>query len=223
MKALSRRYRVYALDFWGFGESDKRRESYTIADFVELVDRFMDSLGIRSAPLIGHSMGGTVALSVALAYPHRVEKVVVVGSPLVGRALCLPLRLASYPFVAFVVWNSPLLLRLGIKAFAPSIARNWRQWYEMILRDLSRTTLEAFLWSLNSLHQTDLRPYLEHVSVRTLGIYGRRDNIVHPSQAQLLLRIPGAKVRMMERSRHFPMLDEPERFHSALLRFLSAT
>ena len=60
MTWLGQYYRTYALDFWGFGESGKKRETYHVQDFVALVDQFMDRLGIVQAPLVGHSMGGTV-------------------------------------------------------------------------------------------------------------------------------------------------------------------
>jgi pimeloyl-ACP methyl ester carboxylesterase len=82
MEALGRYYRLYALDFWGFGDSGKRRERYLVTDFVDLVEQFMERLGIVRAPIIGHSMGGTVALSVALGHPQLVSKVAVVGSRL---------------------------------------------------------------------------------------------------------------------------------------------
>ena len=58
MAYLGAFYRTYALDFWGFGESGKKRDSYSVQDFVSLVDQFMDRLGIECAPLVGHSMGG---------------------------------------------------------------------------------------------------------------------------------------------------------------------
>jgi pimeloyl-ACP methyl ester carboxylesterase len=84
MAYLGAFYRTYAMDFWGFGESGKKRETYAVSDFVNLVNQFMEQLGIVHAPLVGHSMGGTVSLSVAIKYPERVSKVVVVGSPIVG-------------------------------------------------------------------------------------------------------------------------------------------
>lgn len=84
------RYRVYALDFWGFGDSAKGTNnasaSFQITSYVEMVHQFMDSLGIQSAPVAGHSMGGTVALQLALTYPDRIKKVAVVGSPVIGFA-----------------------------------------------------------------------------------------------------------------------------------------
>ena len=52
MAYLGKYYRTYALDFWGFGESGKQRETYAIQDFVSLVKQFMDQLGITRAPLV---------------------------------------------------------------------------------------------------------------------------------------------------------------------------
>lgn len=220
MQALAPRHRTYALDFWGFGESDKRRESYSISDFVALVDQFMERLGIQSAPIIGHSMGGTVALSLALTRPRRVRKVAVVGSPIDGRSLNLFLKLAGYPWIAFLVWNSPSLLRLGIRLFAPWIAASWSEWYAMLMRDLSKMTLESFLLSISSLHHTDLSPALHTLRMPALGVYGRGDKIVDPRQAELFDQVAGARVEVMQGARHFPMLDEPEKFYSTALNFL---
>jgi len=227
MEALAPSYRAYALDFWGFGESDRlknqgdRRESYNVSDFVILVDQFMERLGIQQAPVIGHSMGGTVALNLALDRPHRVEKVAVVGSPVDGRSLNLFLKLAGSPWIAFLVWNSPSLLRLGIKLFAPWIAANWNDWYQLLMRDLSKMTLESFLWSIHSLHRTDLRPRLGTLRMATLGVYGRGDKIVDPRQAELFQRIANAQVAVLNNSRHFPMLDEPDNFYAIVHRFLA--
>lgn len=222
MEALSSRYRTYALDFWGFGESDKRRESYNVVDFVALVDQFMERLGIHSAPVIGHSMGGTVALSLALDRPNRVEKVAVVGSPIEGDSLNLFLKLAGYPWIAFMVWNSPSLLRTGLKLYAPLVAANSRAWYQLLISDLSKMTLESFLWSINSLHHTNLRPRLNKLHLPVLGVYGRGDKIVDPHQAEVLRPVPSARVEVLAASRHFPMLDEPERFNSILLSYLAS-
>lgn len=220
MEALAATHRVYALDFWGFGESDKRRESYTIADFVALADQFMEQLGIQIAPVIGHSMGGTVALNLALDRPRRVKKVAIVGSPIDGRSLNIFLKLAGMPFIAFLVWNSPTLLRLGIRLFAPWIAANWSDWYALLMQDLSKMTLESFMRSIHSLHHTDLRPRLRSLRMPILGIYGEGDKIVNPRQAELLKSITSSRVAMLSESRHFPMLDEPEAFNSILLSYL---
>ena len=222
MEALAPLYRVYALDFWGFGESDKRRESYNISDFVALVEQFMERLGIQRAPVIGHSMGGTVALNLALDRPKSVERVAVVGSPVDGQSLNVFLKLAGYPWIAFLVWHSPALLRWGIRLFAPWIAASWSDWYTLLMHDLSRMTLESFLWSIHSLHHTDLRPRLATLQAPALGVYGKGDKIVDPREAHWLQRVADSQVVMLEGSRHFPMLDEPERFYSIMHHFLAS-
>lgn len=222
MEALGKSYRCYALDFWGFGESGKTRRSYQVTDFVDLVDQFMDRLGIESAPIVGHSMGGTVAILVALSKPQRTKRVIVVGSPINGRSLNIFLRLAGEPWIARMVWRMPALLQYGIRAFSPLVVNDWRVWCDMITRDLSRTTLEAFFTSIGSLHHTDLRSQLPGITTPVMGIYGVGDNVVAPTQANVISNnAPVSRIRMMTGSRHFPMLDEPQSFNEQLADFLS--
>ncbi len=220
MAYLGRFYRTYALDFWGFGESGKKRESYRVQDFVSLVDQFMESLGIAHAPLVGHSMGGTVSLAVAVSYPHRVKQVTVIGSPIIGSSLAVLLKLAGIGPIAWVVHNWMFLLKVGLRVGAPIVTRD-RRWSGMINRDLSRTTLESFLQSIASLRRTDLRPQLRQVQVPIMGIYGRRDVIVHPNQWKPLEEnAPITRIERWRNSGHFPMLDEPQHFMETLKDFL---
>ncbi len=224
MTALSDQFRTYALDFWGFGESGKPRSGYEVSDFVGLVDQFMDRLGIRSAPIVGHSMGGTVALKLAIEHPERVTKAVAVGSPVDGRSLSLPLRLAGRKPIAHLVWRTPSLLRWGIRWFSPRLARDWRRWYEMVMHDLSRTTVEAFLSSIRSLRKTDLRGRLDAIRSPVLGIYGEKDIVVDPRQGGVLLRgVPNADLVMLSHCGHFPMLDDPGVFNGRLKQFLAVS
>lgn len=68
-------YRTYALDFWGLARSGRKLDTYQVKEiFVALVDQFMDKLGIISCPLVGHSMGGTVSLLVAMNYHERCKR-----------------------------------------------------------------------------------------------------------------------------------------------------
>ena len=220
MGYLGKYYRTYALDFWGFGESGKKRETYAIKDFVSLVDQFMDQLGIVRAPLVGHSMGGTVSLSVAIQYPERVTKVVVVGSPITGSSLALPLKWAGYRPIAFMLFNVMGLFRAGLRIASPFICRDPR-FSDMMDRDLSRTTVESFLLSIASLRRTDLRPILDTIDVPVMGMYGDKDNIVHPLQWKPLA--VGVKQNLTERfpkAGHFIMLDEPQPFINKLKLFL---
>ncbi len=223
MEILAWQYRSYALDFWGFGESGKARDSFTVPDFVALVDQFMEVMGIQQAPIIGHSMGGTVGLSLALDKPSRVEKLVMVGSSVAGSSLNFVLRLAGHRPIAFLAWHSPLLVRLGIRLFAPKLVQNgWRRWYEVITHDLSQTTLEAFLQSISSLARTDLRSKVVDLKAPTLVIFGKGDNIVSPAQARIMGdSADHVRSVIMDGSKHFPMLDEPQWFNELLLDFLS--
>ncbi len=221
MEALARSYKTYALDFWGFGESGKQGGSFTVQDYVEMVNQLMERLGIEQAPIIGHSMGGTVSLSLVLGYPERVQKVAVVGSPIVGDGLALFLRLAARRSLAGLAYQVPGALSLGVRLFSPFLARDWKTWYKMFAYDLSRTTLESFHYSIASLRKTDLRPRLKEIQVQALGVYGRMDRIVDPRQGDVLAQgTPLAEICYFERSGHFPMLDEPERFYRMLCEFL---
>lgn len=220
MGFIGRHYRTYAMDFWGFGESGKKRESYAVQDFVSLVDQFMERLGIVRAPLVGHSMGGTVSLLVAIQHPERVSKVAVVGSPIYGASLALPLKLAGYRFVASMLFNMMALFRLGMRMASPLICRD-PNFPAMMDRDISRTTLESFLLSIASLRRTDLRPALGVVKVPTLGMYGDRDVIVDPRQWEpLLAGVPHARIQRFANAGHFPMLEEPDEFMHKLKEFL---
>lgn len=220
MEFLGRYYRTYALDFWGFGESGKKRETYAVQDFVSLVNQFMEQLGIVRAPLVGHSMGGTVSLSVAVRFPDRVSKVVVVGSPIVGSSLAFPLKLAGHRPIAFLLFNMMGVFRLGMRVASPIICRDER-FADMMDRDLSRTTLESFLLSIASLRRTDLRPMLDQIKVPVMGMYGDRDVIVHPKQWQPMQKgIAHAHIERFPLAGHFPMLEEPQNFSERLKAFL---
>jgi pimeloyl-ACP methyl ester carboxylesterase len=221
MGFLGRYYRTYALDFWGFGESGKKRETYAVQDFVSLVDQFMEQLGIRSAPLVGHSMGGTVSLSVAIRYPERVNKVVVVGAPIVGSSLAPLLKLSGYRSIAFLLFNMMGPFRAWMKYYYARAICSDPRFPDMMDRDLSRTTLESFLLSIASLRRTDLRPLLDQIQVPAMGVYGDRDKIVHPNQWLPMQKgITHAHIERFPTAGHFPMLEEPQRFGERLKNFL---
>jgi pimeloyl-ACP methyl ester carboxylesterase len=223
MAYLGRFYRTYALDFWGFGESGKKRETYAVQDFVSLVEQFMTKLGIHQAPLVGHSMGGTVSLWTGIQFPARVCKVVVVGSPIVGSSLSLLLKLFGRRPIAYIVYHNLWAFKLSYRLMAPMYSRD-KRWPEMMDRDLSRTTLESFLLSIASLRRTDLRPLLNQVKIPVMGMYGARDIVVHPKQWKPLQEgIPHARVEYFPDSGHFIMLDEPQKFITKLKEFLDAS
>jgi pimeloyl-ACP methyl ester carboxylesterase len=149
-----------------------------------------------------------------------VRKVVVVGSPIVGSSLSLLLKLFGRKSIAYVVHHNLWGLRYGFRLAAPFYTRDPR-WTDMMDRDLSRTTLESFLFSIASLRETDLRPQLSSIRVPVMGMYGNKDNVVHPLQWQPIQEyIPSARVECFPTSGHFIMLDEPGKFQEILRDFL---
>jgi pimeloyl-ACP methyl ester carboxylesterase len=227
MIALARtgNYRVYALDFWGFGDSAKGKDrpttAFQLSSYVEMVNQFMGALGIQQAPIFGHSMGGTVALLMALNYSDRVGRIAVVGSPIIGSSLNPFLRLAGYGTIAKLMWRYPLVLRAVMRLL---LAKDSKEVRSMIFRDVQRTTIESFFRSIGDLRATDLREELQVLKLPALGIYGVNDNIVSPSNAKLLAGgVEASQVTMMKRSRHFPMIDEPELFVHTLDDFLNSS
>ena len=165
-------------------------------------------------------MGGTVSLSVAVQYPSRANKVTVVGSPIVGSSLSFLLKLFGRKLIAYVVYNNMWAFRLFYRALAPFYSKD-KRWPEMMERDLSKTTLESFLYSIASLRRTDLRPYMNQLRIPIMGMYGDKDIVVHPAQWKLILDgVPNARIERFPRAGHFIMLDEPQRFSETLKSFL---
>jgi pimeloyl-ACP methyl ester carboxylesterase len=227
IEAFANQYRMYAPDLWGFGESDKeRRESFQVEDFIELIPQFMDRLGIGKVPVMGHSMGGTAALGVALKHPERVKKVAVVGSPVDGRSLSFFLKLAGTRFVANLMLmgeNTPLL-RAFIRLWSPFVSRhNPNLFYDMTITNAEGFTVDSFFSSINSLHHTDLAGQLSQISVPAMGIYGGRDVIVNPRQIRYFRdgSIPDAQSVWIPEAGHFVMWDAPDKFARAFNNFMS--
>jgi pimeloyl-ACP methyl ester carboxylesterase len=228
IEVLGKDFRTYALDFWGFGESGDQGEDFSVDNFVTLVNQFMDRLGIVKAPLVGHSMGGTVSLSAAMLNPEKVVKVIVIGSPIVGSSLSPLLKLAAYRQWIGLAETQPRLfdifmsgLRVGLRGYSYLLAKDGRALGNMFASDISKLTIGPFFESITTLRQTDLRPHMNGVKVPILGIYGKKDLIVSPKQNKVLKEYaPHSKIAMFEDSGHFPMLDEPERFHETVRSFL---
>lgn len=225
IETFSRQYRMYAPDLWGFGESDKdRREAFQLPDFIELIPQFMDSLGMMKVPIMGHSMGGTTAIGVALKYSNRVKKVAVVGSPINGKSLSLFLKLAGQPLIARIMFlgDRRPLLRLFLRLWSPFVSRqNPNMFYNMTVKNSSGFTLDSFFTSIDSLRRTDLTPQLSKLEMPAMGIYGARDVIVNPNQIKLFReQLPQSKQVWLPKAGHFAMWDTPDAFNEAFREFM---
>lgn len=208
MVAISDRYRAYALDWWGFGDSDKSKPRYTVSDYVLLLDRFVDKMGIRQAPLIGHALGAIVALEYAAGYPERVNKLMAVNLPL--RPDCIHRKLRSYA-------NNSLLAK--ILRWQPQAI------YQEVQQEIEKASAEAIRMSLRSAGQIDvpsrLRSLSQNKQLMLLAVCGEKDDVIDPTPTSHLngnwsnIRPIG-----LAESKHFPMLDEAARFNRLLNDFL---
>ena len=225
---FSKSYRTYTIDFWGFGDSGQReqegadqREIYRVENFVDMVSEFMDRLGIQSAPLIGHSMGGTTSMRFALNYPEKVDSVTVIGSPVNGVSLAPLLKLAGMPFNARFVFAFFGIFRWFMRVYYSKLISSAPDFPAIMDADLQQLSLQSFLWSINDLRQINLIDDLHQIQVPLLGMYGGKDIIVDPDEWQrVLMGHAQAEVACFENAGHFIMLDEPERFQTVLTNFL---
>ncbi len=220
------RYRMYAPDLWGFGESAKENhDRFRVPAFVEMIPQFMDALGIGRVPIMGHSMGGTTALGIALDYPERVEKVAVVGSPVDGRSLSFFLKLAGQRMVAAAMLageNSPGL-RTFLRMWSPFVSRqNPRFFYEMTIQNAAGFTTDSFFASIASLRATNYTARLHELQMPVMGIYGLRDVVVNPNQIELFRQhLPSAHTVAVPDAGHFVMWDTPTAFNRTFEDFMS--
>mgnify|MGYP005836606213 CR=1 FL=1 len=83
MQHLSGKYRAYAIDLWGFGDSGKDANKYAIKEQVSMLFKFFEGMGIRKAVLVGHSLGAAVCLNFARQYPEYTHRLLLISPPLV--------------------------------------------------------------------------------------------------------------------------------------------
>jgi pimeloyl-ACP methyl ester carboxylesterase len=219
MEVVSEHFRTYSFDFFGFGDSRLKRTQESIQNYSDQVIRFLDALGIERVMLVGHSMGGMVALKTAINHPDRIMRVATVGAPIDGDSLSWLLKLTDRPLLADIFASQPWFRRLLFRFFLgsttdPAISE--------VIDDSVKSSALTMRRAISSMWRTDLRPELPRLRVPTLIVHGGRDDIVRPNQVDLFNNIATAEVAIMPSSRHFPFLDESELFNDMLIRFLKS-
>jgi pimeloyl-ACP methyl ester carboxylesterase len=217
MERVAENFRTYSFDFWGFGESRRKSTYESIQNYSDQVIRFLDELGIDRVLLVGHSMGGMVALKTAINHPRRISRVAAVGAPIVGDSLSWLLKLTDRPIMADAFARVPWFRRF---LFSQFLGETNDPHVHEILDDSVKSSSTTLRNAVGSMWRTDLRPELSRLTVPTLIVHGGRDEIVHPNQADLFDNVPTAEVVVMPESRHFPFLDEADLFNDILIRFL---
>lgn len=216
MEHASERYRTFAIDFWGFGESDRRDGAFSIAEYVDLVLNFMHQLGIARASIVGHGLGGMVALRAARRHPDRFSRLMVVNTPIQGSQIQNHVRPGAL---------SRLFGRAAPSNIWTRLMRQLNVDYPQILNEiiedtdsLSETVVQRVIASVV---ETDLREDLECLETPLLAVFGEKDMIVSPDQARFLRDDHASmqQVIKLPRSNHFPFLDQPNVFNRLLMDF----
>jgi pimeloyl-ACP methyl ester carboxylesterase len=238
MTTLSRGAHVIAPDLLGHGESDKPRGDYSLGSFAAGLRDLLEKLGHSSATIVGHSLGGGVAMQFAYQFPEYTERLGLVASGGLGREVSWVLRAASLPGAEFVL---PVIAHRRLASAASSVGR-FLQWSPVrpspsvreaargyaSLADLPART--AFVHTVRSV----IDPGGQRVNAGdrlylgtgrpTLIVWGALDSIIPVSHAYAAHEsIVGSRLEVFEQARHFPHQDEPVRFSRVLLDFLTTS
>jgi pimeloyl-ACP methyl ester carboxylesterase len=238
LASLGRRFTVVAPDLLGHGDSAKPRGDYSLGANASLLRDLMLALGHERATIVGHSLGGGIAMQMAYQFPERVERLALVSSGGLGRQVTPLLRAVALPGAELVLpllaseplvnagakvggWIAQIGLRVGsdITAMAAGVAS---------LRDLEAR--RAFVHTARSVidvggqrvDATD-KLYLA-AAVPTLIVWGDSDPIIpsqHGIRAHALM--PGSRLRIFEGAGHFPHHDDPGGFVTTLRDFIVTT
>ncbi len=235
---LARRYTVLAPDLLGHGDSDKPRADYSLGGFANGLRDLLLLLGHESATVVGHSLGGGIALQFAYQYPQLCDRLVLVASGGLGAEVTPLLRAASLPGAGFAIaaTANPLLrwpivaaaglgARLGVldNNDVPEVIRIWKTLHD-------RSTRSAFLRTLRSV--VDVRGqsvtsrdrlYLT-AAIPMLLVWGSHDRVLPVAQARALARdLPGCRLEEIPGAGHLPHRTDPVRFVAVLEQFLDET
>ncbi len=239
LSRLARDYTVIAPDLLGHGKSDKPRADYAAAAYACGMRDLLSVLDVDRVTVVGHSLGGGVAMQFAYQFPERCERLVLVGSGGVGREVHPLLRLATAPGAELampiiaaapvrgaVTRLMPFVHRLTGLDFGPDLAYALERY--AALRDPGART--AFLRTLRSV--VDVRGQVVTMLDRcyltrgtpTLLMWGEKDRIVPAAHAALAHEaMPGSRLEMFAHSGHFPHQSEPRKFLAVLDEFIRET
>lgn len=238
MELLAETNTVVAPDLLGHGRSAKPRGDYSLGAYAAGLRDLMVALDHRKATVVGHSLGGGIALQFAYQFPERSARLVLVSSGGLGKEVHPLLRAATLPgseLVLPLISNdtirgagtavSQLVGRLGFHA-GPDIAEFARGYGSLADGDARQAflhTLRAVIDHVGQRVNASDRLYLAE-DMPSLIVWGRRDPIIPVSHAGIAHRgMPGSRLEVFDDAGHFPQLDEPVRFARTLAEFVEST
>lgn len=233
IETLATRATVFAVDLPGFGRSTKPRTTYRLGYFARALHAFLDGLGIGQASLVGHSLGGAVAVTYALTHPSRVERLALVAGLVPGFSVRMSL---GYRLVTVPVLGETLALCGRASLYKAAIARCFhtpRRADVDFLVDhdyAERTGPEArAAWLATARHiradfvnhRGDYRRAIATLDLPVLVVHGRQDPAVAPPHAaEVAAGFPRAGLRWVDSCGHFPHLEHARVVNGWLAEFL---
>ena len=212
-------YRVLAPDLRGHGRSSKPAGPYSIALFASDVAAMLDALSIGRAHVVGLSLGGLVALQMALDFPDRVRSLALTNA----FAHLLSVDAAR---LARLAWRGVISLALPLDRSAQHVARSLFPFpHQAELRRLTAARIAAndraaYRASIAAIRRFDSRRHLHRVARPVLIVTGDRDRTVPRSlQRRLAQSIPGARWEIVRDSGHATPIDQPEAYNTMLASF----
>jgi pimeloyl-ACP methyl ester carboxylesterase len=218
---LSQNYRVIVPDQIGFGQSDKPLINYRIGTYVDFLDRFLTELKVERVSLVGNSMGGWIAASYALAYPNKVERIV-----LADAAGFAPPKDLDFKNLAALNPST----REGMKQLAKLVFYNQQLFASDTAVDMMLAqrmgagdgyTIQSLIESI-ARGEGMLDNRLSAIKQPTLIIWGREDGLIKLSDGERFNKeIPGSRLLVFDQCGHVPQAEKAPEFNSAVLKFLS--
>lgn len=238
VRSLARDHTVIAPDLLGHGRSDKPRADYSIAAYANAMRDLLSVLGVDRATIVGHSLGGGVAMQFAYQYPERCERLVLVSTGGVSHEVHPALRLASaptaelllplirFPLTRFSVWSAIRLLQLA----GTDLGQDADHLLGMFDALPDRTARRAFVrtiravvdWRGQAITMLD-RCYLTR-EIPTLLVWGARDAVLPVGHAHVAhAAMPGSRLEVFPDAGHFPHHTDEARFVELVRDFLATT
>jgi pimeloyl-ACP methyl ester carboxylesterase len=235
--ALARRHTVIAPDLPGHGLSGKPAGDYSIGALASAMRDLLVFLGHDSATVVGHSLGGGVAMQFAYMFPERCDRLVLVSSGGLGQDVNLILRAAALPGAdLFLSLTAGLAQKVGTSVgrafgavgFRPAadvaeVARGFASLADRETRLAFLSTLKSVIGTEGQRVDASNRLYLA-ADMPTLIVWGEKDPIIpatHGERAHAAM--PGSRLEIFAGAGHMPHVDHPNRFISTLLDFIEDT
>lgn len=230
LEPLSKNFHAYALDLKGFGYTAKPAESnYTLDAQAQLVADFMDTLKIKSAVLIGNSMGGAISMKVALAHPEKVEKLVLVDSAGVSEGIVMfgvlgkNISANSLSKTLNYLFMNEHTIKSIIKSLYVQKNLKTDEVAEGYVKPFRTPGIEdAFAEMVKGFVQDDDLPKrIPEIKIPTLIVWGENDTIIPVTAAHKFNElIKGSKLIIYPEAGHMPMEEHPAEFNKAISEFI---